>query len=223
MRTELQVLLGLTLATISLIEFVLSHIPEFFQGGAALGTIISRICLSYVSSYIFYFFVVHAKSQRDKDNIYGYIAKKSDRIIGNAKSLIGSLKTESKHDFESEYPNLDDTQEMCKLVNPHGQAPLVLGRLGNYANWIQYLDYYRTRTEETIVKVYTQLPFLDSDYLKLIVAIEDCTHFMVISSVAGHMPIKNTDLSAFSKGMQEYFESVKALEEYAKRKFQNYK
>ncbi len=99
MRTELQVLLCLALLTIFLIEFVLSLIPELFHGGAALGTIISRICLSYVSSYIFYFFVVHSKSQRDKENIYGYIAKKSDSIVGDAKSLIASLKKRNQTQF----------------------------------------------------------------------------------------------------------------------------
>ena len=178
--------------------------------------------MSVIASYIFYFFVVHLKSEKDKENIYGYIAKKTGRIIGDAKSLILTLRNESRVNFEGDYPSLIDVEKMCKAVNPNGRAPLVIGSLGNYASWIQYLDYYKNRTEKSIREIYTQMPFLESSYLKRIVAIEDCGYFYSIS-MAVSLTLKNTDLSAFAKEMFEYFERVKVLEDYASRELKSYK
>lgn len=220
--SALNILFIISLITIFLIGFVLSNVPEIFRGGAKLGEIIYRICLSIMSSYVFYLFVVHLKSQKDKRNIYDYIAKNTDRIIGDAKSLIQELKKESKYDFDGEYPTLNDTIEMCKKVNPNAKAPLLLGGLGNYASWIQYLEYYKNRTEKTIRKIYTQMPFLDSAYLKLIVNIEDCGYFYTIGFVVS-VPMRNTDLSAFAKELHEYLGHVEALDKYARRKFKYYK
>lgn len=50
----LLVSLGLAIATIYLVEFVLDDVPEVFSGGAKLGSILVNVCLSYIAAYIFY-------------------------------------------------------------------------------------------------------------------------------------------------------------------------
>lgn len=223
-RAEINILLIACLINVILIEFVFSDITELFRGGAKLGEIFERLCLSYISSYIFFFLVVHSKNQKDKENLYEYIAQKTYRIIGDAKSIIGAFKQETNYQLSDEYPNLSDVQKMCKLINPHGQAPLLLGQLENYATWLQYLNYYKVRTEENITKIYLKMQFLDSDYLKLVIKIQDCAHFYVVKTLTGMTyPIRNTELSSFAKELHQYFEYVRDLEEYADRKFKDYK
>jgi len=94
-RTEINFILGACLTTVIAIDFIFSNVPEVFQGGAKLGAIVDRLCLSYISSYIFFFLVVHIKSQKDKENLYPYIAQKTDRIIGDAKIMIEYFKQQA--------------------------------------------------------------------------------------------------------------------------------
>ena len=223
-RTEINVLLGACLINVILIEFVFSNVPELFQGGAKLGAIVERLCLSYISSYIFFFLVVHIKSQKDKENLDQYIAQKTYRIIGDAKIVIKAFKQETSYQLEDRYPTSSDVQKMCGLINPHGQAPLVFGHLGNYATWLQYLNNFKRRTEESISRIYLKMQFLDSDYLRLVVNIQDCGHFSTINMLTSMTyPIRNTDLSSFADELYQYFEYVKILEEYADHKFKDYK
>lgn len=223
-RAELNILLILCFIIIFIIEFIFANIPELFYGSAKVGVIVDRLCLSFVSSYIFYFVVVHLKNQKDKENIYQYIANKTYQIIGDGKSVFLALKTEAKYEFGGDYPSLNDIEEICKAVNPYGQAPLILGQLRNYANWLQFLVYYMNRTEEGIKKIYIKMQFLDSDYLKLIINIQDSTYFSIVKSLISlGAPISNTDLSAFAKNIYEYLNHVRLLEDYAERKLKDYR
>jgi hypothetical protein len=223
-RTEINFLLGACLTTVIAIDFIFSNVPELFQGGAKLGAIVDRLCLSYISSYIFFFLVVHIKSQKDKENLYPYIAKKTYQVIGDAKRMNEDLKQQTNCQLSDKYPTLSEVEEMCLSIAPHSQSPLLIGHLGNYATWLQYLNYSKRRTEESISKIYQKMQFLDSEYLGLVVNIQDCTHFSMINDLSGlTYLIPNTNLSFLGKQLHQYFEYVKLLEEYADRKLKDYK
>ncbi len=82
LRKDITIIFILCIATITSIDFWLKNIPELFNGGGKIGDIIYKLCLSYISAFIFYFLVVHIKTQRDKANLYKYVTQKVDRIIG---------------------------------------------------------------------------------------------------------------------------------------------
>ncbi|AIE74583.1 hypothetical protein D082_20550 [Synechocystis sp. PCC 6714] len=63
---------------------------------------------------------------------------------------------------------------------------------------------------------------MNSDYLKLVIKIEDCSHFFAIKTIID-MKINNTDLLSFANGLHQYFKCVKDLEEYAEQNFKDYK
>lgn len=52
--------------------------------------------------------------------------------------------------------------------------------------------------------------------------VEDCIHFRIINFLST-MPIKNMDLTAFTRQLYEYFELVKKLELYADKSLKAYK
>lgn len=220
-RKELLFLFFLALGTLILIDFWLIEIPEKFNGGAKIGRIAYRLSISYISAFIFYFLVVHLKNQKDKENIYSYISGKVYTIINTAKDLVNSLSKESNVAIENVYPTESELTKICSLINPNSKAPLILGRLSNYANWIQFFNYYRERSNDATQKIYLKMNFLDSDLVSHLARIEDCSHFGTIK-LMNNLPIRNKNLSEFEPELLKYFNLVKDLEKYYNKNLISY-
>ncbi len=71
--------------SIILMEGWLSSIPEIFPWGNEFGKVYFKICISIISSYVFYFIVVHIKAVRDKRNINVFVEKEIKLIMKNHK------------------------------------------------------------------------------------------------------------------------------------------
>ena len=63
------------------IELWLNSYKEIFKGANKIGQFFSNLCISYISAFIFYFIVVHIKSEKDKENINEYVGIKVSEII----------------------------------------------------------------------------------------------------------------------------------------------
>lgn len=221
LRTDLLVIFLSSIFTIFLIDFWLINIPELFKGGAKLGQIIYKLCFAYISAFIFYFLVVHLKNQKDKENLYGYISNNTSMVIGQAKALIDSLATNSGIKLKGAYPDTLELQSICRTINPNSKAPLVLGRIGNYATWMQYFDYYKRRSNEASNKVLSKVQFIESELVKKLAEIEDCSHFKEITMFA-NLSLGNTDLSAFEPSFAQYFKLISDLETYYVKNLKKY-
>lgn len=128
-RKDLGLIFIIALLTICVIDFLLIDIPELFNGGYKLGQIIYKLCLSYISAFIFYFLVVHIKQQKDKENLYSYVAKKVYMVIGSAWGLIAEISKASNITLAEKYPTKVELDIICKAINPNANAPLLLGKL----------------------------------------------------------------------------------------------
>lgn len=222
-RKDLGIIFIISLLIIFSIEFFLIKIPEIFNGGYKLGQIIYKLCMSYISAFIFYFLVVHLKQQKDKENLYSYIAQKVYIIISCAESLILELAKSSKIVLVNQYPSDAELAIICKSINPNDKAPLLLGGIGNYANWVQYFDYQRNRSSDYTKKVLEKMPYLETELIIILDSIEDCTHFMETKFLIKKMTLYNQDLIFFESSLSEYFNLVKKLEEYAGKKLYKYR
>ena len=223
LRFDLAIIFIVAISSIILIEFWLINIPEFFSGGAKIGQIILRLCFAYVSAFIFYFLVVHLKSQKDKENLYNYISNKTLMVIGHAKSLIISSAKAANVSLKVDYPDKTELNAICKAINPNSKAPLLLDKLGNYANWIQYFDHYKRQSNDAIDKILSKMQYLDSELVYKLANIEDCIHFQVISIVKVKVTIKNKDLTGFELSLANYFELIKDLDKYYNKKLKDFK
>ena len=224
LRKDITILFFICLATIICINFWLINIPEIFTCGAKIGVIVEKLSLSYISAFIFYFLVVHIKTQKDKANIYTYINKKVYMVIGSCLGLINELSKSSNINLKEKYPNSEELTQMFLKINPNENAPLLLSVTSNiYANWIQYFEYYKKRSNDATEKIFLKMPFLDTKLVNLLAKIDDCSHFMVIRNTVNTMPIKNTDLTSFQNTFSDYIELIKELEKYAEEKMKIYK
>ncbi len=218
----LNIALVIAIGSIVTMEAYLLKIPEVVPWGAEFGVVFYKLCLSIMASYLFYFIVVHLKSQSDKENINAFVASKSYRVVGEYKSQLSSIKKESSSNIESEYPTKDEMEAMFRAIHPKGKAPLVLGQLGNHANWMQYMSYHNKRTQDLIKKVFVKMPFLDSKLVRLLAEIDDSAHFSVIESTISFQ-FNNTDMSAWAGSFYDYSILCKELEEYNEKKLSEYK
>lgn len=215
LRLDLVIIFGSAVLSIVLIDFWLINIPELFNGGAKLGQIIYNLSFAYVTAFIFYFLVVHLKNQKDKENVYNYISSKTQMVIGQAKGLIDSFANSANVTVVNDYPNSTELHSICLAIKPNSNSPLVIGAPGNYANWIQYFEYYKNRSNDATDKILSKLQYLDSELVIKLAKIEDCSHFHNISYY--NVPVGNTNLTAFESMISDYFHLVKDLEKYYKK------
>lgn len=217
----LNALFAAALVFVVLHDFVLAGAAELFPGGARLWELAYRLSLALIGSYLFYFVVVHLKKQEDKENLRPYLRSRTDRIVGRARSLMTELHRASGRDTTGATPylneiTLDDVQEVCSGVKFHDTAPLFLGDANRNATWIEYLDYHRAETMDFIASIYVASPFLDTEFLKLLVEVEHSFYFLHLKMISG-VSLRDGQLSPLAKPMHEFFGCVRVLKEYADR------
>lgn len=212
---------GIAFVIVAAMELFLKKIPEKFEYGQESGEILYRICVSIVSSFIFYFFVVHLKAEKDKENISVYVAKKVKRIFGRC---LGQLNDLAKHGGIAEdllWDSADDINRIFLTINPNQPAPLIISMPITYATWLQYFDFYRSDASAAIDKIFRKMPFLDTELVALLGKLEDSTHFMMVGSGVG-LPVRNTDMQAWASSFYDYVQICKEIRAYYQNKLASY-
>ncbi|SRR6266403_497231 len=188
-----------------------SEIPNF-NYNTPLGMIVFRLCMSYISSFIFYFIVVHIPKQKDRDYIYQYIKNDVCNVVDYGKNLSKHLKEESKISFEK-YPDKNNILNICKSVKSDSTI--------KNEKLLALMLQYKLRTFADIDDIYSKIPFIDGELIYLIDNIKDCLYFDRIDSY--NKEIHGDDLAYFHIPMIMYFESIKELDDYVDDKFKYYK
>ncbi len=206
--------LGLASLFVLIIKiFSLNRIPELFRGGYELGIVFEGLLASVFASYVFYLIVVHIKEVRDKSIIYPHITKWAKYVVGDCRCQIFAFANISGEELDFASLTVDNLKLAFTKIDPHSKAPLLLGSANNYANWIQYLDYYRKRSKNYIAKIMAQLIYLDAEIVVFLTAVDDCSHFSFTETFA-HIPIRNSDMSAFANEFHSYLGACRQLERY---------
>ena len=214
--TTLNVLLLISLVSIVLTDTLFKNLPELFDGGAGLLNAYYNFCIGMVVSYIFYFVVVHIKELKDKENIDAYVVGKSKAVIHDYESVIRAIQNKLNITSDGLYPSESEVQRLFAQIDPNSDAPMVSRTSRSYVNWLQFMDSYRFRSQKVISKIFEKMPFLDSEHVKLLSAVDDCTHFMVIENTS-RTPTSNQDLSAWASTFYDYSIACKQLNLYNKR------
>ena len=208
-----------SLLVVCLHDFVFAGSPELFQNAGKLWDLVYQLSLAVLASYVFFYVNVHLPRQRDRENIQNFLNDKTFRIVRDAWTIVEELQRHARGtDHGDAYISLSALKTMCSRVSVQDEAPLFLGNLGRHANWIEYLVYFRNEAKENAESIYSKMTFLDSDYLKLIIDIDDCDYFSILR-VIGSAPMRNNDISFLANQMYDYLKKVWRLRDYAQREF----
>ena len=192
------------------------HITEQFPGGSEVWELLYELSLALISAYVFYFIVTHWTRQQDKGNLLPFLRSKTNAIVQAAEDVAGRLAQSSGHGFENRLPSKDETEAMCAKVKA-GDEFTWFPEFGiRVQTHLQYLVFHMQRTKQDIASVYTRMPYLDSEYVKLLAQIDDCRYFNTLEQLAG-TNLKNSDLSFLAQQLHTYFEHVQAFREYQQR------
>jgi len=210
---------SLVLLIFKIIE--LNDIKELFNGAYELGVILETILSSILASYIFYMVVVHLKEFKDRKYIYPLILKWTNIVVGCCITQLREIGEASNISIDLNNVTEQSLKTAFGKINPNNQAPLLLGFPGTYANWIQYMLYYKRRTKSNIEKIVSQILFIESKLFSKVLDVDDCLHFSRIEEVSA-MPLKNTDISFMASSFYKYCvlcKELKGLIDVSKSKY----
>lgn len=224
LRPLLSIFFLISFSSIILLTFWLINIPELFKGGAKIGQIVYGLSFAYVSSFIFYFIVIHSKIRKDKENLHSYISGKIGIIIERAKSLIDEMAKKTEIKLNASYPDKSQLKLICEKINIYSGANILLpvGQEFIEGKLIHSMNLCKERSNEAIYRLLLQSQFLDSELINLLAMIEDCYFFKQISIIL-RFPIENQDLTVYEPIISKYFDLVKDLEDYYNKNFKDKK
>jgi hypothetical protein len=221
-RPVLYWLLALSILIVVAIDFWLINYQEIFKGGAAFGPIVEKLCLSYISAFIFYVVVVHYKNVKDKFAIYRFIIPKLKNIILNTLNVFNQMAKSTSMSLAEKYPSEIELIEMCKKINPNKGPIIVIGPNTFVTNWIQFLNYHKDLSEKSIDDIIALSPFVDTELLRELMTIKNSEYFRKIGPIDLRVNIPSDDFLFVEAELWEYLGLVKELESFYEDNLMSY-
>jgi hypothetical protein len=201
---------------------MLKDSPEIFPHGAELGDLVYDMAIAYVGAFVFYVLVVQLPLQRDRTNMYSYLAPIFHRVSGVAVALMRDLNKAAGLDEnrDNTRPNVEAT---CKSLTPQSRVEMFFPQDDNakpgQGVWapgtvMQTIGYHIGRAREVNAEIMTFATYLDSAVVRSIAEIESCGLFKFYDMTGGHMD--NEDLSVFSGVIFDYLRLVDRLGKYCR-------
>ncbi len=179
-----------------------------------LGVLLEAVLASIIASYIFYLFVVHLKEVNDKKAVGPYIDRHTSRVVGSCQAQLNDLGSVINTKVELKDVTAQTILMIFSKIQPYSNAaPLLHLQTGMYSTWLQYFQYYRQRTRESVAKVITQLIYANAEEVSLLIEIDDCTHFALLPHLLEH-PMSNSDMSVFADSFHRYCMLCRKLMEH---------
>jgi len=220
----LTILVVAAIISIIIMEGWLLDIPEIVTWGSEFGSVYYKLCIAMISSYIFYFIVVHLKNMRDKEWLDPVVSRHVAEIVGNYKFQIRAIKHEAGIDSEKEYFIWNDDKarliEIFSKVKTKGKTPLI-NDAGVAFSWLEFLHLMMRKTMTDINFLLEKIQFLDSELVNILSLIQYCEYFQTIDLIVRQREFENEDLSFFGELFYMYGTYCAYLETYAIKNFSN--
>lgn len=229
-RKDLRGIFIIALISILVIDLWLINIPAFFPVLATLGEIYYKICLAYITGFIFYFLNVHLQSEKNKVKTYRYINNKCGNIDSLIICLIASMRLANG---QSPRPNagLNDEEELltlCKGINPLNKFQLYIPYNRTFTNWSECMIFF---SKEIKVVLQELLIVRDTINSELIGVLTDIDEYLDELNRLKGTALANKDIAVYFKSIyglcnssNELFKVLRTKYYYHQKEYQsNYK
>jgi hypothetical protein len=192
-------------------------------GIAALGDLVDNICYSILASSIFFFVVIHIKSEKDKANVSSFVVELVTEISGDCtRQLLDFNLAHTRDNPKGIRPNMENLtndliNDSFRVIAPMSKSALFLVHEGHFANRLELMDYYRIQTTRKIQKLLTHIIYLDPELVRILTKIDNCPHFRALSLVR-NFNVTNSEMTPWADSFFRYCALIKELNQYAQRK-----
>lgn len=225
------ILLTILIISITIVLFnniLFNDVPEIIYKGDEIGDILSNLSLAYISSYIFYAVVVLNQEKKDRKNIYSTIYNLSKQLVGRGNSVVTTLASANNCLTDSLTKTMakEEFLELCRKTNPKTISPnTVLGTVNNpipatYSQLIYNNSY--SNSKALINNIFIYMPFLESDFVKLLNKLNESTFFLMANVLANPNAFVNTNFESMAEPMFEYHLVLREIENYIETNYKKY-
>lgn len=218
-RRELKVLLFIAIGSYFIIELWLNNYQEIFNGAHQVGEFFSRLATAYVSAFIFYFIVIHIKTERDKHHINEFVGHEVFSIITITHLLIQPFQEKLDKNTRFSYLPAGELQQLLsKFDRKAADAPYSIQ--GVPATWLQWYEHLAKEMISHLQNIMKRYSHLDSRLIRLLTRIEHSVFFAQFYRL--HDFSHDKTFGIFFIQMKFFLDHVKALEEYANKHLKEY-
>jgi hypothetical protein len=205
-RKELRYILYAAVLSVLLFDFWLFYVPSLFPYAYQLGQLWYKICLAYITSFIFYYVNVHIQGERLKSKTMIYVNNKITSIHRSNVDFISSISPT----LEDEKVTKADYVTILTKINPHDKATFKQRGIDfDYENWFIALDQFYKINKELIHDTLLFKDSINSDVLGILSRIDDNLYNHV--NIFKGIPTGNLDLSIIADNLHYQFKLSEIL------------
>ena len=222
LKKEKNLLFGLVVSVIFLFGWlILMKWDEKVWFGYEIGIILSSVAIGFIVSYIFNFIVVFIPREKTKENTAEFISKKLSYLCIEAARtskglLVNSRLTSLKFPLDEQelkrvFDRLDPVESNCST-----------NVLNRKYNWFEFLKLVVVKhAEYCIDEVYTILPHLDIELVKILNSIKESNLFYAAKNeiIPKDQSLINARDGSIPKRLSEYFLLIKEIDNYLDKNF----
>ncbi len=219
-RKDLLILLVIAFANYILIEFWLNNISEIFSNASKIGQLSSELSIAYISGFIFYFIVVHIKSEKDKENINEWVGYKVHSILTSTHLFFQPfLKTENEKLWFRDWEKSDRSKLLSSIIRNAKDAPYNINETN--ASWLDWWEYLKDSIFKSFREIYLRDNHVDTKLIRILTRMEHSLFFTQWDILYTNRYDETFGL--YQSQIKMYLEHVKDLQAYADKNLSEYK
>lgn len=218
-RSDLLGIFAIALLVILLIDLVKS---TYFQTSFIVRMVdfIYKLCLAYITGFIFYFINVHLQLEKNKLKTFRYINNKFANINFITNCLIASLRiANGQAPYSQNQISEEDLLSLCKGINPSKPFQLYIPYNRTFNHWTECVSFLSMEYKVVIQELLFVKDVLDSE---LIVVITDIDEYLDnLNRLKGTM-LGNQDISNDATDIYGLYSSNRKLYKVLRTKYKHH-
>jgi hypothetical protein len=145
-----------------------------------LGQFYLKLCYSFLSSFIFYFLIVHLPKEKRKVKLYLHLQNKMATIYNDVCFFVRDLSSVSGVELDSRFLDISKEQmeSALKKINPQLETSYAIGSFVIFHKWHDYLVHLKKILKENIDDIVVYGDSVDSEVIGYLTHIENSTSLL---------------------------------------------
>ncbi|MEI8202788.1 MAG: hypothetical protein WCH34_07230 [Bacteroidota bacterium] len=158
-------------------DLLLINIKTHSEFSISFGKLFYSICLSYITSFIFYFFIVHIPHERKILNNIIFLHNKTFLLENEGLKLCCNIIESNSEKFDISKVYTSDKIEKALLnINPFKKVDSDTFQANSFNNWFEYLDNLKRTVDTITTQLFIHSNILKDNHLKTIFVINDAVN-----------------------------------------------